>query len=248
MDLRQGCLRLLVFTWSCVIISGCAPFTTPPLIESTSVSPWLHSQKNQWHDIRFKIAWSKDDPPRWHLDALIAHQIIAPILQVHQASIPLWRFHRRASKDATGHQFSFIFYTDSQHAKWIKEQLVTNPVLAQLIASKWADIAETADSTEPRHSIAATSDRSWPPIIQQAWPHYIMGVSAFWLDLIHRQTQHSPLTEAKDLSDLADYYKQQHDQITLLWQEQGQHALLHHLNALFAYQPLHIIEHRMLRY
>ena len=30
----------------------------------------------------------------------------------------------------------------------------------------------------------------------------------------------------------------EHDDVTQLWIDQGQHAILHHLNAVYAYQPL----------
>ncbi|HBC56824.1 MAG TPA: hypothetical protein DCZ03_06635 [Gammaproteobacteria bacterium] len=249
MNRRQGCLHLLLIILVCGTISGCTHLVTPQLIEPIPASPWQNTASIQWHKVKFKIAWPEDEQPSWHLDALIAHQVIAPILQEYKTSIPLWRFHRRASKDATGHQFSFMFYADNQQAKLIQHQLVTNSLLVELVASQWVRILDASDvETATLQPIAATSDKTWPPIIQQAWPHYIMGVSAFWLDLIDRQTRQSPLTAPDDLSDILAYYQQQHDQITLLWQEHGQHALLHHLNALFAYQPLHIIEHRLLRY
>ena len=30
----------------------------------------------------------------------------------------------------------------------------------------------------------------------------------------------------------------EHDDVTQLWIDQGQHAILHHMNAVYAYQPL----------
>lgn len=36
--------------------------------------------------------------------------------------------------------------------------------------------------------------------------------------------------------------------LTALWQNEGRHAFLHHLNALFGYEPILIIEKRPMRF
>ena len=35
-----------------------------------------------------------------------------------------------------------------------------------------------------RPGIGDTSDPAWTPAMQRAWPHFIMGVSRLWLELI----------------------------------------------------------------
>ena len=60
-----------------------------------------------------------------------------------------------------------------------------------------------------------------------------MGASRMWLDLV------SDLASRESSIDGIDAkYKKVQDEITRIWREQGQHAILHHMNAVYAYQPL----------
>jgi hypothetical protein len=54
-----------------------------------------------------------------------------------------------------------------------------------------------------------------------------------WLELVSELS-----AREKSTDDLEARYKNVQEDITRLWQEEGQHAVLHHLNALYAYQPL----------
>ena len=45
-----------------------------------------------------------------------------------------------------------------------------------------------------------------------------------------------------------DFYKKLNQKITRVWQQEGAHALLHHLNAIFGYEPLVICEERLIRF
>jgi uncharacterized Tic20 family protein len=47
---------------------------------------------------------------------------------------------------------------------------------------------------------------------------------------------------------LLSYYKQTNDRVSTLWREQAQHAYLHHLSALFGYQPVLIRKSAMTRF
>ena len=71
-----------------------------------------------------------------------------------------------------------------------------------------------------------------------------MGVSAFWLALIDELKSEQPdqdegvMPTNTDIDKLLDEYRQVDDEIAVMWQEQGQHVLLHHMSALFGYKPM----------
>jgi hypothetical protein len=60
-----------------------------------------------------------------------------------------------------------------------------------------------------------------------------MGASQMWLDLV------SGLAE-KERDVLQDeiLYSRVQSRLTKIWRQQGSHVWLHHLNALYAYQPI----------
>lgn len=88
----------------------------------------------------------------------------------------------------------------------------------------------------PRTNIKDTSDKNWPEEIQAAWPAYIMGVSNMWLQLIEQEIDDS--AGSTDINVLLDKYRLANQNVTRLWQTEAQHAFLHHLNAIFGYEPL----------
>ncbi len=63
------------------------------------------------------------------------------------------------------------------------------------------------DPSQPtRFGVADTSDPSWSPEMQTAWPHFIMGASRLWLGLIqqldtHDQWPNEPLARYASLDD-----------------------------------------------
>ena len=68
---------------------------------------------------------------------------------------------------------------------------------------------------------------------QKTWPALIMGASRMWLDLV------GELADAHaDEADLERRYEIVQQDLNNIWAGQGQHAMLHHLSAIFAYQPL----------
>ena len=73
-----------------------------------------------------------------------------------------------------------------------------------------------------------------------------MGVSRMWLQLISELADQSP--GVSGVSGNPDSYRQVQAGITDLWQTEGRHAFLHHLNALFGYEPLIIYEKRYLQF
>jgi hypothetical protein len=88
-----------------------------------------------------------------------------------------------------------------------------------------------------RAGIEATSDPNWSPILQKAWPYFIMGVSQTWLDLIARYAGDGgkkPMTVTEALA----FYREIGLQVDATWKKEGGHAFLHHLNAIFGYGPV----------
>jgi len=100
-----------------------------------------------------------------------------------------------------------------------------------------------------RTAVADTSDPKWSAPLRQAWPHYLMGASRMWLDLICAFVPIEQEAQAvSGFGELEKRYSEAGDSITSLWQHEGRHAFLHHLNALFGYEPLVIIERRHMRF
>jgi len=94
-----------------------------------------------------------------------------------------------------------------------------------------------------RANIEDTSDGNWSPPIKKSWPFYIMGVSEMWLNLIREVASQTswgktPATVEAQLR----FYEQVNASIEQMWKEEGQHAFLHHLNAIFGYEPLMVRE------
>ena len=76
-----------------------------------------------------------------------------------------------------------------------------------------------------------------------------MGVSQMWLNLI-AQVAGDNLRSDPPLSieEIEAFYKQVNQTVTDLWQKQGRHAFMHHLNALFGYEPMIYWEKRYLNF
>ena len=100
-----------------------------------------------------------------------------------------------------------------------------------------------------RPDIEDTSDKNWPVSIQKAWPYYIMGVSQMWLELIVQIADNKMKTNSfASIREMEMFYRQIDETMTNLWQKQGRHAFMHHLNALFGYKPLIYYEKRYLSF
>ncbi len=66
-----------------------------------------------------------------------------------------------------------------------------------------------------------------------------MGASVMWLGLINQYIDASGATD-RDFDELVDDYDNVDEAIGEIWQSEGQHAFLHHLNALFGYEPMQL--------
>jgi hypothetical protein len=187
-----------------------------------------------WWYARFRIARSDGEPPRWHIGTLLAGEVIAPVFDTHYRDIRIWRVHRRAGNDDYGHVFSFIFYSTPAGAQRIYNDMTGNPVLARLQQDNtvsWVGFDDVHEISKP--DIEDTSDSGWPLLVQKTWPALAMGASRMWLDLVGELA-----VAHTDEIDLEQRYEIVQQELNVIWASQGQHAMLHHLSGIFAYEPL----------
>lgn len=230
-------LQMTILT---LTLSACAtptPKPTPPELVQASQP---NDANPAWRFCWFRTTWPEGEEPRWEVDLLLAHRLLGPVIAEQGNNIQSWRFHRRAVRDNAGHSFRFLFYTDSSRAADIINKIQQSPLRARLLESK---VLQSAICQNPNNNsmpgISDTSDPNWSQTIQDNWPAYIMGVSRFWLGLINDAVAEAGADEA-DIKQLLQQYKQANETVTALWQTEGEHALLHHLSAIFGYRPMHI--------
>jgi len=218
------------------------------------------SGRSYWWYVPVQVAWPEQQPTAWYVDILLAHQLFKPLLIEYAQHIQLWRFHRRAVRDRTGHRFSFIFYAPKPTAMAILDKLAQNTLIPELIAANVIEKVDLPDGNNASNpAVEATSDKNWSLAMQRAWPYFAMGASQVWLGLIDQyvassaQTQENPLTDSEaletvDIEALAQFYQTIDQKMVVTWETEGGHALLHHLNALFGYGEVAIYERRMMRF
>ncbi len=242
--------RLFFILCCLMVITGCASTGQIPARKTTPLKPEVLPDGTGWWYARFRLDWPLDTDPIWYPDLYIAHRIIHPVLQKNQGDILLWRFHRRAARDKAGRQFSFIFYASPQTARRIYHEIATRPELETLKSAGVIDAMVFDDPAKiTRPAIEDTSDHKWPVSIQKTWPYYVMGVSRMWLSLIAEVADglpddNSPAT----MAEIQKTYRKIDETMTDLWLNEGRHAFLHHLNALFGYKPLIYYEKRFLTF
>ncbi len=201
-----------------------------------------------WWNAAFIIRWPEGTEPAWHLDLLLAHRIVAPVLYRHRDEIVLWRFHRRAARDEAGHQFSFSFYSPRDTAERIYAALKSDAHLKALKDSGLVMEDRYEDTTTiAKPDVQDMCDAAWSPPIKASWPYFAMGASEMWLRLVTQvadQTQKDQAPTSPE--DMAAFYAAVNESVTELWRTEGSHAFLHHLNGLFGYEPLIIYEKRLI--
>jgi hypothetical protein len=202
-----------------------------------------------WWIARFRIHWPEGKVPLWHIDLLLAHKIVAPLLNQYKDDIGLWRFHRRAARDKEGHQFSLLFRSSPETASRIFNSLKQDSLLKQMKRSKMIiqDIYDDLKNTA-RPGIEDTSDSHWSPFIMKSWPFFIRGVCEMWLSLINQICESRPLARTTSLKKIAAYYEGINEIVKEHWREEGGHSLLHHLNAIFGYDPVVVHEKNLRRF
>lgn len=233
------------------LIAACAPGVAlqPPSPAPAPAHIEFEESGKGWWRVYFHLAWDREKEPDWHLDALLADQVMAPVIARAEARISLWRFHRRAARDGAGHRFSFHFYADPETAEAVNNDVTRSPLTARLLDAGIVIETRLAGVDDAKaEDIGAASDPAWPDAVMRGWPWFIMGVSQSWLRLIAEVKADRPPPEGTALDDVLEYYRGIHDEVSTLWREHGQHAYLHHLNAVFGYQLLIIRETNLKRF
>lgn len=235
--MRYASYGLLLF---CLLLSACSRGirpSVPPAQDMTA--PTAGSEAPGWWTASFFMDWPQDTPPRFYVDALIAHRLVQPELNRFHASITLWRIHRRAARDETGHRFRFMFYAPVRVAATVFRDLQSHPLVADLKQAGVLKELEVDDLHMPlRTDIGDTGDKAWSPDLNQSWPYFAMGACQTWLALIDRYAPNSDAV--RTVPELLQEYERVDQRVTNTWQAEGGHAFLHHLNAIFGYQPLGI--------
>jgi hypothetical protein len=229
---------LVLLLLGCATTQDLAESEAPPPEPSTRSAERVTNQADdaRWYYLRFQFHRDAEGEAMSFLDLLVANEIVAPVLERERDGIRLWRFHRRWPDDATGHQFSFIVLTDPARLAVIDDAIRRQPALDMLRADghlrRYRVDAVKGDAPG---ALAATSDRSWPPLLQREWPHFIQGASRMWLGLVGAEVAR---TEGVDRYER---YAAAAEAVDDLWFEEANHALFHHLSALFGYQPVLVI-------
>lgn len=247
-----GLLCLLLILGGCVTAPkptvAPAVAVTPTLPPAVAATPQPEPARGWWYACS-QFAWPADSEPTWGLDLFVADRVVRPLVEAHHDQLPLWRVHRRAARDEAGHRFCLIFYAIPQVAQQINREWASHPELQRLKEGGQLQAIQLDDpARNARPLLADASDPAWPAVIGKSWPYYIMGVSQMWLELISQMQADSHATTATTLEQQLDQYRQLQEQINQIWNAEGQHAFLHHLNAIFGYQPVLIREQRSYRF
>ena len=177
--MKALCVTLLLF------LAGCAQ--APVVVDVDGAErPAVDSRESWWY-VRFRMRWPEGEEPLWYPDLLLADRVLGPVLEAEEDNISLWRFHRRAARDEAGRRFSFIFRATPATAARVNALIKADPWVARLRKRGILEEVLFDDPSQPtRFGVADTSDPSWSPEMQTAWPHFIMGASQLWLGLIQR--------------------------------------------------------------
>lgn len=237
------------FIATCLVFSALALAACSPVLRVESSQPYVsdtavlgvEQPERYWWQLRFKLSWPEGEEPDFSRHLLIAEQLLLPVIVEHQAQMPLWRFHRRAGRTPSGHQFSLIFYADETTATQVDEAITAHPLAGWLVDNGMIEkIRFDQRGAEELSRLELTSDPNWPLEIQRSWPYFIMGASQAWLMLVQETSAAQPLEGTVDYPALLAHYREVNDRLNAQWRETGQHAYLHHLNAVFGYHPLQI--------
>ena len=214
---------------------GCGHAVSPHLPPPTTVG-----EGAKWHQVRFFLDWPADREPAVPVVLLLAQRIVGPAIATHGSSIYLWRLHQRAVRDGGGHQLTFFAFMPplafASMETGVKDSLLLRELLSNgIVTSVNARIADGEHTDE----LGGISDQKWPSQIQSAWPFFANGASATWLAMVDTfATQRCP--EAMSYTELLPCFERVSADLDVLWRMHGQHAFLHHLNAIFSYRPLYI--------
>lgn len=247
-SIRDSLQRSMLCATMCLVFAGCAGGMgglagyDSERIGAVQQLPLntVDVKDKSWWALRTRMHWPNQQEPDWALDALVANEVYQPILTEFSTQLPLWRFHRRAGRDNTGHEFALIFLGSAETAKQIAAQADSNPIASMLRERGIIeDISSGPFSTPPSGELSATSDPHWPKSLQAAWPMFIMGASSTWLALV-RAEMGSETIDKTSVLKLLTTYRIANAKVSEIWQEHAEHALFHHLSAAFGYVPVNI--------
>jgi hypothetical protein len=245
---RDGAVVGMVMLAAVSLLLGCAGLRLPPG-PAPAAPPVIDPSgaERGWWAVRFRFDWPQEAEPQWHLDPLVAHRVAGPVLERHRQEIPLWRFHRRAARDAAGHQFSLIFFADRRTAGRVNAEVLGDPMVqAAKTAGRLAAVVCDDPAVVLKPGVGDTSDPAWSPPLRDAWPYFLMGASRTWLELITRLAGAAP--EPEGFAAAEERYLRLNSAVSAIWQREGRHAFLHHLNAVFGYEPVLIIDKRLMNF
>jgi len=228
---------LLTMSIGCSLRGG-----TPPVASSPNISyQFKNLEGASWWSCSFKMVWPEHEEADFAIDLFLAHAVISPVISEFISDTPYWRFHRRAAHDDAGHRFTFLFYSNPDIASQIFTKINESSLLHIAIDGGLIEKVTMDDTDHPgSYEIESTSDNTWSIEIQKNWPSYIMGVSALWLGLINDSITTTP-EDTEDIQDLLERYRKANKIVVGKWINEGHHAFLHHLSAIFGYQPMPIM-------
>jgi len=193
-----------------------------------------------WHNFCFRLNWPDNENPKWWLDIFVMDSLFREILTNYRKEIDLWRFHRRAARDDSGHQLTLFCYMSKDNSKLINDFVRNSSTLRVL--NNNGNLKQYLYE-EGGNNIENSSDGNWSIEIRKSWPYFIDGVSEMLLEMINLIRTgvanglglNPPLEDRNDIERL---YTKVNERLISLWQNEGSHAFFHHMNALFGYAPL----------
>jgi hypothetical protein len=237
-------IRLACMAAACFWMAACS--TTIHTNQYPAIAPeksilGMDLQQLSWWQLRFKLNWPADESPDFSGHLLLAEQILLPVLLEHEEQLRLWRFHRRAGRDAAGHQFSLIFFTGKETAERIGREVNKNGLTVWLQEESMLEQTKL-DPRGPDElgQLEGTSDQGWPVEIQRSWPWFIMGASQAWLMQVQQISLEKDLAESMGYGELVEHYRKVAVSMNAQWRDYARHAYFHHLSALYGYQPVKI--------
>jgi len=192
---------------------------------------------NSWYFYRFRLNDKSNKGTRWWIDIFIIDTIIRQVIQNRsEFKIDLWRFHRRSAKDKAGHQVSLCCYTTNLNSVKISDFIKRTEEFKILLKS---NLLKKYFMEKGGTEIEGSGDGSWSKEIQKTWPLFIQGASESILALILFISYNFRYShDLNTILDIEEYYKNINEKLNLLWYNEGGHAFLHHLNALFGYEMI----------
>ena len=116
---------------------------------------------------------------------------------------------------------------------------------AGVITEALYDCSDTVGSP----NIEDTGDAGWSSPVKKSWPYFITGVCETWLKLIEEiVNNHSAGKKLNSLPKILTFYQEVNNAVNKTWREEGGHSLLHHLNAIFGYEPVLVHEWNLKRF